>query len=79
VAKLPGRLYSPPLQFTAGDDACAKAGRRLEHQQVVVGLALAAPFGQRDHVGVVVQNHRRIGQFTEVRRQRHAVPAAHHR
>jgi len=40
---------------------------------------VAAPFGERDDIGIVVEDDRRIGQLVEVRRQRHTVPTAHGR
>ncbi len=62
------RLHGPALQRAPGDDACAKTRRCLEHQQIVVRLAIAASFGEGDDVGVVVENDRRIGEFGEIGR-----------
>ena len=62
------------LQGAARDDAGAQAGGHLEQQQVVEGAQITVPFGQRHHVGVVVDEHRGRGQVAEVGPQRHAVP-----
>ena len=51
------------LEHAAGDDAGAQAGRCLDEQHVVEAIALPAPLGEHDHVGVVVEQDRGGGEL----------------
>ena len=46
------------LEHAAGDDARTQAGRGLDEEHVVEAVALPAPLGEHDHVGVVVEQDR---------------------
>ena len=62
-----------------GDDAEAEAGGGLDDQHVVERGGAAEQLGAGEHVGVVADEERRVGDLVEVRRQLDAVPAGHHR
>ena len=51
------------LEHAAGDDARSQAGRGLDEQHVVEAVALPAPLGEHDHVGVVVEQDRGGGEL----------------
>ena len=46
------------LEYAAGDDAGAQAGRGLDQKHVVEAVPLPAPLREHDHVGVVVEQDR---------------------
>jgi hypothetical protein len=79
VADLAGRTQRAAQHPAAGHDADPDTRRGLHEQQVAVPLEVAAPLGERHHVGVVVDEHRRPGQHSQERRQLDAVPAGHDR
>ena len=65
------------MEHSAGDDACTEAGGGLDEQHVVETVPLPAPLRQHDDVRVVIEADRRLGQFAQIGRQRHAVPSVH--
>jgi len=61
------------LERAAGDRCPSQAGGCLDQQHVVEAVALTAPLGEHDDVGVVVEQDRGGGEFAQVGRQGDAV------